>query len=362
MKERDKTINALQHIIADYNSILEYVMNCRNNDLDYCCSMAIMPFFCMYVAEGFDYLVKNQIINADCISLEDLRRIKKCRALGVKLYSSFKQSTFNSINDFNREEYIKFFKKAFPNSNVKLLKIVDNYFLCFVDGLPVGNYHLYAKKILNMDIGSYIEDVSGRVYQHSYLLTSFISTVVKSLNQSLNIDTIGKKAISIQADYADLNMAYNYSNFSIKNCPPILMALLDVLCVVNSFRKVFSLINKDEIFGIKVGYSILFYSVLSIKEIILYCESNSIIIPAAYELLVSTDKLENKYIKNRLRKFCMHYDFPENDWIEEPFSEEFENNFDMDLKAVFCQLTEDIDMLGDSLQTFLIKRDFISQP
>ena len=54
----------------------------------------------------------------------------------------------------------------------------------------------------------------------------------------------------------------------------------------------------------------------------------------------------------------MHYDFPENDWIEEPFAEEFENNFNMDLKAVFCQLTEDIAVLGDSLQTFLIKRDF----
>lgn len=358
MKEGNKTINALQHILADYNSILNYVMNCRNNDLDYCCSMAIMPFFCMYVAEGFDFLVKNQIINVDCISSEDLKRIKKCRALGVKLYSSFKQSTFNSINDFNREEYIKFFKKAFPNADVKILKIVDNYFLCFVNGFPVGNYHLYAKKILNMDIGSYIEDVSEEVYNHSYLLASFITIVVKSLNQSLDLDTFGKEKINIEAKYVDFNMAYNYSNFSIEDCPPVLMALLDVLCVLNSFRKVFSLINKDENFGIKIGYSVLFYSVLSVKEILSYCESNSIIIPASCVLSRSVETLEDKYVKNRLRKYCMHYDFPENEWNEEPFKEEFESCFGINLKAIFRELTNDIDALGDELQTFLIRREF----
>jgi len=80
--------------------------------------------------------------------------LKTYRSKGVKLYEEFKQTTFDSINEFNRSEYIKFYKKAFPKSNPRLLTLVDNYFICCVDEFPVGNYHLYSKtrsEVMNGD-------------------------------------------------------------------------------------------------------------------------------------------------------------------------------------------------------------------
>ena len=151
----DKKIeNAIFHIKCDYEAILDYMMTCLNNKLDYSSYMGVMPFFCMYVLEGYKYLDKNKLINADCIVSKDLSKLKTYRSKGVKLYEEFKQTTFDSINEFNRSEYIKFYKKAFPKSNPRLLTLVDNYFICFVDEFPVGNYHLYSKtrsEVMNGD-------------------------------------------------------------------------------------------------------------------------------------------------------------------------------------------------------------------
>lgn len=353
-----KIENAIFHIKCDYEAILDYIMTCLNNKLDYSSYMGVMPFFCMYVLEGYKYLDKNKLINADCIASKDLSKLKTYRSKGVKLYEEFKQTTFDSINEFNRSEYIKFYKKAFPKSNPRLLTLVDNYFICCVDEFPVGNYHLYSKKVFNMEIGSYIPDISRRIYDLAYLLSNFSSKIVVALDPSFDRNNIGARNIQMNFNYTDLNMAYDYSNFRIKGIPPILMAFLDILCVLNSYRKVFVAINDDCVFDLKVKYTILLYAIKSLISIIEYCEENKIDINMDKTMKLYIWDLKSIYIKNRLRRFCMHYDFPENTWNKDPFVEEFERFFEKPIAEISTEFSKIIEDLSKKLQDYLIVKSF----
>ena len=362
MNKKEKVENAVAHIYLDYKAILNFVMTCLNNKLDYSSYMGVMPFFCLYVVEGYEYLCKNEIIPPDCITKNQLTKLKKCRAVGVKLHSEFKQTTFDSINTFNRNEYIKFYKKAFPDSTPRLLSIVDNYFICCVDDYPVGNYHLYSKKVFDMEIGSYIPDITQRVYELAYLLAGFSIRIVEAIDKSFDKSKIGTRSVQMKFDYADLNMAYDYPNFSIKQAPPILMAFLDVLCVINSYRKIFVAINEDNVFDLKVKYSLLFYVILSLKSIVAYSEENFFDIQMEDEFKIYISDLDAKYVNNNLRKHCMHYDYPVDAWIEDPFTEVFEKTFGKTLKEISEELSMVIDNLANKLQKYLIVKNFYYKP
>ena len=65
---KDKKLEIeLNHIIYDYKAILQYLKTCMENKLDYASYMGIMPYFCMYVLEGYKFLAEKDIINKDCI-------------------------------------------------------------------------------------------------------------------------------------------------------------------------------------------------------------------------------------------------------------------------------------------------------
>ena len=355
----DKKIeNAIFHIKCDYEAIIDYMMTCLNNNLDYSSYMGIMPFFCMYVHEGYNYLNENKLINADCRAEQDLNKLKKYRAKGVKLYEGFTQTAFKSINKFNRNEYIKFYKKKFPESEPNLSPSVNNYFICCVDEFPIGNYHLYSKKVFNMEIGSYISDISPLIHDFAYLLANFSSKIVVALDPSFDRNNIGARNIQMNFNYTDLNMAYDYSNFRIKGIPPILMAFLDILCVLNSYRKVFVAINDDCVFDLKVKYTILLYAIKSLISIIEYCEENKIDINMDETMKLYIWDLKSIYIKNRLRRFCMHYDFPENTWNKDPFVEEFEKIFEKPIAEISTELSKIIEDLSKKLQDYLIVKSF----
>lgn len=359
MELNEKIKDECTHILLDYESILNYLITCRDNKLDFASYMGIMPFLCMYVAEGYKYLSKNKIIKEGIINKKFLSKIEKCRATGVKLYAEFNENALNSINDFNRNEYIKFFKKAFPTLEPQIFSFVDNYFICFLDNLIVGNYHLYSKMVLNLEIGSYVNDIKPRVYEFSYNLVSFISKIILGIDKNFKPKSISE--VNFEFKYLDLNMAYNYNNFSIKNNPPILMAFIDVLSVLNSYRKIFCNINKDFIFEIKIKYVILFYSIISIKDIVNYCAVNNIDIHIDNELIKYVLDVDSKYIRNNLRKYCMHYDFPKNEWKPNLFTSEFESTFNMPIVNISINFDNIINKLSTMLQSYIIVEDFVSK-
>ena len=220
----------------------------------------------------------------------------------------------------------------------------------------VGNYHLYSKKVLNLEIGSYIDDITPRVYEFSYNLVSFISKIIFGIDKNFKPKSI--QEVKFEFKYSDLNMAYNIRNFSIKNNPPILMAFIDILSILNSYRKIFCNINKDFILDIKTKYIILFYSIISIKNVVDYCTTNNIDIHMNNELIEYVLYIDSKYLKNNLRKYCMHYDFPENNWKLNPFTNEFESTFNTSINDISIELKNVIDKLSIMLQNYLIVENF----
>ena len=64
---KEKTTDAIRNIYHDYIAILDYVSTCLNNNLDYYSYMGIYPFLCLYVVEGYDYLIKYNIIDKGTI-------------------------------------------------------------------------------------------------------------------------------------------------------------------------------------------------------------------------------------------------------------------------------------------------------
>ena len=356
IKKRAKIKNAIEHIVCDYKAIIDYAQTCINNKLGYQAYMCILPFFSMYVFEGYEYLCDHNILNRESIQKQGLAKLEKCRAMGVKLHSDFKKTTFKSLNDFNRNEYIKFFNKAHPIARLILKESIKNYCIFFVENCPIGNYHLYSKKVLDMEVGTYMEDVSKQVYEYAFLLSRFGTEVVSGIDTTFDLTLMGQRKISIQFNSIDYNMAYDYKDFRIKHSPPILMALLDVLCVLNGYRKIFVKINKDRILDIKIKYTILFYAILSLRSIFNFCDSENIYIPAEREFTNYIQDLENQYVKNKLRKFCMHYDFPIDEWKQDPFTEEFEKEFQKPIQQISQALFDVIDTLANKLQELIMEK------
>ena len=353
-----KTKKAISHILCDYKAILAFMKNCLDNHLAHPSYMGLLPFFFTYVYEGYKYLHENQLINIDCVTKQALDELEEYRAKGVKLHYGFKQSTSNSINKFNEGEYRKFYDQKFPKKEVCYDHSVANYFIHCIDEFPVGNYHLYSKKVFNMEMGSYVSDISVPITNRIYLLTKFSSEIARAIDTHFDINNIATRNIQMTFNYTELNMAYDYSNFRIKGVPPILMAVLDILCVLNSYCKIFTVINENFMFDIKVKYAVLFYSIMSLKGIVEHCEKKQIDIQMDESLKSYIFDLDKKYIINRLRICCMHYDFPIEDWNSDPFIDAFEKDFDNSIEAISQELSLTIDELAEKIQKYLIVKNF----
>ena len=64
--------------------------------------------------------------------------------------------------------------------------------------------------------------------------------------------------------------------------------------------------------------------------------------------------LDKTYVKNELRKFCMHYDFPETTWQNDSFTEMFEKVFGKPFKEISHELSFALENLAERLQEYLI--------
>ena len=58
----------------------------------------------------------------------------------------------------------------------------------------------------------------------------------------------------------------------------------------------------------------------------------------------------------------MHYDYPVDTWIEDPFTEVFEKEFGKTLEEISKELSMAIDNLATKLQKYLIVKNFSYKP
>ena len=55
----------------------------------------------------------------------------------------------------------------------------------------------------------------------------------------------------------------------------------------------------------------------------------------------------------------MHYDFPDNEWENDPFTKEFEKFFNFSIDEIYDDLKKEADIIGNILQEYLIKKDIV---
>ena len=346
----------IYEILLDYKIIINYFQICFKNNLDLAYSVGLLPFVSMCVNEGYKRLRNYCDLPPSILTCEDKKLISECRAIGLKLYDGFAFSTFNKLNNFNWNEYVAFYKDMCSNNEtIKLNSKVCNYFLCSINNSPVGNYHLFYEKIFNLSIGSYNDRVPEQVYKFVHRLIGFMCRILASFKIDV-IDEVQKVVMPLKLNYVDYNMAFNYDRFRIKNMPPVLIALLDVLCVLNYYKYLFCKINHYSFINFKVKYITLFYSIISVKSIFKYCQENKIELPNNSQLNELTLMYDNKFIFNDIRKCIMHYDYLTcSKYSEDPLKEKIEEKFKCSIKNFLIVFDADYDYYAKMLEKYLLK-------
>lgn len=348
MTEQEIKQFTINEILVDLKSILTCLQICAFNKVNFSIYMGIVPYMCTFVYAAYEFLKKEGMI-AKNIDKTFTKKIKKVRSKFLKQYVEFKQGTYNSLNNFNRNEYIKHFNKIYPGIDVFFDKTVCNYYVATLNNLPIDNYHL-SSSILNCEIGSYKEDIAPDVQSFICNMIAFVKELLLSFaNDSFEDPTNKIEFENIQ--YFNFNMAYGYKNFAIKDNPPILMAFLDILCAINSFNTVFKRINVDQRLELKIGYLLLFESKLGIEQLIKYCKESLIDINPPNTLI---EYIADIRCVNQLRNYCAHYDYNKQTWHADPIVEAFEYHFKQTLNIVDDMIKAWLLDLGRLLNNYLI--------
>lgn len=189
-------------------------------------------------------------------------------------------------------------------------------------------------------------------------MVSFIAQILVAAH--IEIEQSAKAISFNKIQYADINIGGNYKNFGIQNNPPILMAFMDILCTVNSYNDVFTEINTDERFDLKVKYLIFFESIQGIKRIIEFCQTSQIDLTIDKAFTEFIDKMEKTCCKNQLRRYCAHYGYKETNWRSDPIIEVFEKHFEKPFAVISKDISAYILKLSIYLNAFVIKMPFIN--
>ncbi len=354
MTENELEDFSISEIVQDLKAILNCLQICMYNKVEASIYEGFIFYLCTFIYSGNEYLEDHNVIpESDNKSFK--KKVEKSRSKFLKQYAEFTQGTYEKLNKFNRDEYIKFFLKAYPNVSPIIVKEIKNYYIASINNKPIDNYHL-SSGILGCEIGSYIDDITPQIQSYVYQMVSFVGQILSAAQINIESD---KQNISFEeVKYADIDMAYKYKNFAIQDNPPILMALMDILCIVNSYNEVFIKINSYERLDLKVKYLILFENIRGLIKIIEFCRASKIDLNIDNEFNEFIEQIDKSYCRNQLRRYCAHYGYKETDWKSDPIVEVFEKHFKKPIGKISRDLSEQILKLGDYLNGYVIKIPF----
>ena len=344
---------SVTQIIRDYKSMFFFFKDCLDNDRCYNVLTGVIPFACMLVMGGYEYLLKENLISENEIDNSDLQVITTIRAKGLKLYVGFKDKTYKSIESFLKNEKEKFLKMANQNIKRDLLEgFVNYYFVAFVNKKAIGNYHLYSKKKLNTEIGIYKKE--PEVKRTVCAISRFISQILVAAGIDI-LKEAKANGVSIEISNKDLNLERDIRFFKIKDTC-VLIAFLDILCELNYYIEIFNKINQGVYLDFKFKFSTLFYSITSFNHILIYCKEKGIVLEIEKEFVAKMNRLEKQICKNQLRTHCLHYDYSGLDF--KTIEEAFERHFNDTLDNIDDYFTELIKELSVALENIIFNKSF----
>lgn len=293
MDEKQKISYAVEQILSDYKAIYDFMMVYLENRQSYHIMAGIIPYLSLIVYEGYDFLNKNNQLNGVSININHLREIRKWRAKGIKLYENFSEKAYLSIEKFIAQEQNKFG----INQN--------NFCIKFINFHPIGNYHLYAKKIFNTSIGTYNDQIPSIISDLVTTLSSFITNILCVKN--IELVQIEQKQIFFDIQNVDLDITDTSQIIKIKNNPVLVTAFLDVLCFINYYLQIFSKINSNFYFDLKFKYTVFYYAVISLKHIFDFCSNKNLLhYKQVYKQITECHKT---FLDGELRNNCCHYGY-----------------------------------------------------
>ncbi len=344
---------SITEMVYDFKAIMNCYQICIQNNVEAAIYQVFNPYLCVFVYSGIEYLENHNLLKI--VDKEFKDKVEKTRSKFLKQYADLKPSTYKSLNEFNREEYLKFFDKEYPKSNHLLTKDVKNYYIASIDNKPIDNYHL-SSGILDCEIGSYIDNITPQIQSFISQMTKLIVQIF--LDAHIEYEERTEIISFDKVSYADINMAYNYKNFGIQDNPPVLMAFMDILCIVNSYNEVFTKVNSDKRFDLKVKYLVFFESIVGIKKLIEFCDTSMININMDDEFKKFVFHIDKSYCRNQLRRYCAHYGYSETEWESDPIVEVFEKIYNKSIEGISEDLSMQLLKLGEYLNKFIIKLPF----
>lgn len=346
MTEEELSFYSKNEILSDFKSIYNCLQICLKNDVNVYVYQSIMPFLCSRLYAGLKYLKKQN--PRLVIDKEFWGRLSKSRSKFLKEYTEFKENSYNKLKSYIEKESNKFFEyEKLKNENV-LRQDINNYFITTYNNKPIDNYHL-RMKILCCDIGVYNEDIKTDVGNFVEKMCNYLSCVIGGPDR---VKTPKKLKLGKFVIF-NLNISHKYENFNISDAP-ILIVLLDILCTINSFIEIFTLICENDKLFLKTAYLILFDSILGLHRIIDFCQENNININISDDFKNKILLLEEKYCKNCVRRHCAHYGF-DSTYLKDPITEIFESKFEGSLNAIRQDIFAKLKDLSNILYAIIFK-------
>ena len=358
MTEDELKRYSINEIIYDLKAILNCFQISVNNNLGAAVYVGLIPYLYSFIYAGLEYLERYQFITID--DKEMSKKVKTLRSKFQKQYAQIKST--KSLEEFIDSEYKKFLElHNQKTSSPQTGNVVNNYYVADLNDKPIDNYHL-ASSLFDFEIGSYVPIIVPQLSSHIGELLSIIKYLLTEAGVDL---TAPPSTVTFdEIKYADINITRNYINFGIQNNPAILMAFLDILCVLNSYNEVFTRINSDVRLDFKVKFLVLFDSITATAKMIEYCENNHKNLKFGDEDKDFIFTIKEKYCKNQLRRACAHYDFsPEREhwsqkWEADPIVELFEGTFHKEIDVISNEFDEILKELSERLNRFVIRKPF----
>lgn len=343
MTDEELVKYSISQVLSDCRSLLSTLYPYVMKKVHIGIYMPMISYLNLFVYEAKKYVKDKNIEVDDSISNSLFSHLETYRNKSTKLYENMTQRTYYSLERFcehTKERFLQFYKEDYA----------ANYNIYALDGYPICNFHLLCDKILGFDVGIY-NNYAQELEANIFGITSFLA----SYGHIMPDDIYHCKIQNFDIETYEINTDTEYLNFRVKN-KAINLAMMDVLSMLNYYLLVFKNICINYKINLKIEYLLIFYSILSMKSILNFCKGNGISIPYINEFKAYLDDLENKYIRNKVRKVCIHYDYSLIGTIFtcDPIIETFEEVFNNDIDSVKIELDEIINELFDKLNKYIL--------
>lgn len=316
MTDNDEMFHEIERIISLrlMQEDVETIYSLMNTERDPIFSMAVMPYYALFVQSCQEYMGDTYIEDAVANKTKDIRNYIKAFADGY----SKSRKRIASVNDEQDLQFRSHLRFDF----MKSWNIHDNLGTYWTDNKHIiGNTQMYADYLGVNNI--FDHDAGKKQYEVAYQFGSFVNSISKGLSE-LTPPVIHRDQTGIVIKhFCDLN-TFKDSGFFKNNTIELNMFYLNLACNMNFVKHVLSPLLSDlNPWLFRIKYIVTYYTYRALQRLKNYCDINSdISIDKVY--LSTILEMGNGLFETKFRNCMMHYGLENQgvlslEYIEKPF-------------------------------------------